>query len=71
VANGIASCDREKGRNESMAIVATWSATNVPTRSPPARCTSSTANMGHRFQRRPGARPAIVTPITTTALRRR
>ena len=38
----------------------------LPTRSPPTRWTSSTANIGQRRQRRPGARPAIAMPSVTT-----
>jgi len=48
----------------SMATDTTWMTTNVPTRIPPKRWTSSIANFG---QRRRDFFPAIVIPTATTA----
>jgi len=58
------------GMKLSIAIVATWMAMNVPTSRPPVRCTSSTANIGHLRQRRPGARLDSASPSDTTAVSR-
>jgi hypothetical protein len=62
--SGTTSASGEKGSQLSIAIVATWRTTNVPTSRPPKRCTSSSAKRGHRCIRFFPARPR---PSDTTA----
>src|SRR5439155_10372332 len=64
--NGTRSAVSEIGVYESIAIVATWIATNVPVRIPAKRWTSSRAKRGHFGSRR---LPDSVRPSATTAER--